>query len=111
MHIDRFVEDAEELAETLLRRFRQEKLFLVGHSWGSILGVYLSARRPDLIWAYIGIGQVAHMARGEQLERFDPQAEGFAPAVAVGLVVAGAAVAVVLAGGDGFVQRAEALGG
>ena len=35
MTIDRFVTDAEELVEVLERRFAQEKIFLVGHSWGS----------------------------------------------------------------------------
>jgi pimeloyl-ACP methyl ester carboxylesterase len=67
MRIERFVSDAEELAEALLRRFGQKKLFLVGHSWGSIIGIYLAAKRPDLLWAYTGIGQVADMARGEKL--------------------------------------------
>ena len=67
MRIERFVSDAEELAEQILQRFTQEKLFLVGHSWGSIVGAYLALKRPDLLWAYIGIGQVADMERGEKL--------------------------------------------
>jgi len=67
MTIERFILDAEELAEALLQRFKQEKLFLIGHSWGSIIGAYLAAKRPDLIWAYVGIGQVTDMARGEKL--------------------------------------------
>lgn len=67
MRIEKFVLDAEELAEVLLRRFGQEKLFLLGHSWGSIIGVYLAAKRPDLLWAYVGVGQIADMTRGEKL--------------------------------------------
>jgi pimeloyl-ACP methyl ester carboxylesterase len=67
MTIERFVLDAEELSEILLRRFGQEKLFLVGHSWGSAVGAMLAARRPDLIRAYVGIGQVVDMKRGEEL--------------------------------------------
>lgn len=67
MTIERFVLDAEELAESLLRRFGQKKLFLIGHSWGSIVGAYLADRRPDLLWAYVGIGQVVDMKRGEGL--------------------------------------------
>ena len=46
MTIERFVSDAEELVEALLKRFGQTKLFLVGHSWGSIIGAKLCARRP-----------------------------------------------------------------
>ncbi len=67
MRIERFIADAEELTEALLQRFNQKKLFLVGHSWGSIIGAYLSAKRPDLFWAYVGIGQVVNMDWGEKL--------------------------------------------
>jgi pimeloyl-ACP methyl ester carboxylesterase len=67
MTIDRFVADAEELVELLERRFSQEKIFLVGHSWGSIVGALLAGKRPELFRAYVGIGQVVHMARGEEL--------------------------------------------
>jgi len=67
MTIDRFVLDAEELVESLLREFGQAKLFLVGQSWGSIIGTKLAAKRPDLIEAYIGMGQVVDMKRGEEL--------------------------------------------
>jgi pimeloyl-ACP methyl ester carboxylesterase len=65
MTIERFVKDAEELIEHLLKRFGQEKVYLVGQSWGTIIGAYLTAKRPDLIWAYIAIGQIVDMERGE----------------------------------------------
>jgi pimeloyl-ACP methyl ester carboxylesterase len=65
LKIGRFIEDAEELIEYLLKRFEQEQVYLVGHSWGTILGAYLTAKRPDLIKAYIAIGQTVDMERGE----------------------------------------------
>jgi pimeloyl-ACP methyl ester carboxylesterase len=65
MKIERFVEDTEELIEYLLKRFKKEKVYLVGQSWGTIIGAYLVAKRPDLISAYIGIGQIVDMERGE----------------------------------------------
>ena len=67
MRIERFVLDAGELTEILLKRFEQVKLFIIGHSWGTVIGAYLAAKRPDLLWAYVGIGQVADVARGEKL--------------------------------------------
>jgi pimeloyl-ACP methyl ester carboxylesterase len=67
MRIDRMVQDAEELVEVLLQRFHQEKLFLVGHSWGTILGIELVSRRAELVHAYVGMGQVVNMKRGEHL--------------------------------------------
>jgi len=65
MKIERFIEDTEELIEHLLKRFGQEKVYLVGHSWGTIIGAYVTAKRPDLIRAYIAIGQIVDMERGE----------------------------------------------
>ncbi|HYO58825.1 alpha/beta hydrolase [Archangium sp.] len=55
--VDQFVSDASELLELLTSRFSQEKVFVVGHSWGSILGVLLAQRRPERIHAYVGTGQ------------------------------------------------------
>jgi len=55
--VDQFVSDASELLELLTTRFSQQKVFVVGHSWGSILGVLLAQRRPERIHAYIGTGQ------------------------------------------------------
>lgn len=67
LNIERFILDLEELTISLLERFNQKKIFLVGHSWGSIVGLKFSSRRPDLIESYIGIGQVVDMKRGEEL--------------------------------------------
>lgn len=67
LRIDRMVQDTEELVEILLHRFHQEKIFVVGHSWGTILGIELVSRRPDLVHAYVGIGQIVNMKRGEDL--------------------------------------------
>lgn len=42
MTISAFLYDTEELIEYLIKRFGRRKIFLVGHSWGSILGIKLS---------------------------------------------------------------------
>ncbi|HEX5746113.1 MAG TPA: alpha/beta hydrolase [Archangium sp.] len=55
--VDQFVSDASELLELLTTRFSQRKVFIVGHSWGSILGVLLAQRRPERVHAYVGTGQ------------------------------------------------------
>ncbi|HUV08204.1 MAG TPA: alpha/beta hydrolase [Spirochaetia bacterium] len=57
MTIDGFVSDAGALARYLLARFRREHLFIVGHSWGAIVGMLLVQRYPDLCKAFIGMGQ------------------------------------------------------
>jgi pimeloyl-ACP methyl ester carboxylesterase len=65
MNIDQFVEDAQELTLHLLARFRQQRLVLVGHSWGSVIGVLTAAKYPELYHCYVGIGQIANMVEGE----------------------------------------------
>ena len=67
MTISHFGSDTHELTEILRQRFNQKKIYLVGHSWGSVLGILTVQKYPDLYYAYIGIGQVANMVEGEQL--------------------------------------------
>ncbi|MGB9687157.1 MAG: alpha/beta fold hydrolase, partial [Rectinema subterraneum] len=45
----------------------QEKIYLMGHSWGSFLGIQAAARAPELYYAYIGMGQISHQLQSEQL--------------------------------------------
>ncbi len=56
--IDRYVRDAEELIDILLKRHGREKLYLIGHSWGSLLGLTVAGRIPEKLHAYMGIGQM-----------------------------------------------------
>jgi len=67
MKIEQFVDDTKELITYLLHTYKKEKLFLMGHSWGSILGVLVAAQIPELIKAYIGIAQVGNMQENEKL--------------------------------------------
>jgi pimeloyl-ACP methyl ester carboxylesterase len=67
MRIDQFVEDTREVTMHLLRKFGKQRLVLVGHSWGSAIGVLAAARSPELYSCYVGIGQIANMAEGEAL--------------------------------------------
>jgi pimeloyl-ACP methyl ester carboxylesterase len=67
MTIDQFVQDTRELTGYLLRKFRQDRLILVGHSWGTVIGALTAARYPELYHCYVGIGQVAAQLQGETL--------------------------------------------
>jgi len=59
--ISTFVEDAIILIKKILSDYEKNNLILVGHSWGSVLGLNLITLRPDLVSFYIGIGQVVNM--------------------------------------------------
>jgi len=67
MHIARFVDDAIEIAESLRKRYAKQKLILMGHSWGTVVGMSAALKRPDLFYAYVGIGQVIKTRENERL--------------------------------------------
>jgi pimeloyl-ACP methyl ester carboxylesterase len=66
-HAVRMVKDTEELVAYLRATYDKEKIFALGHSWGSILGLNLAARKPNWLYAYIGVGQIINMREGERI--------------------------------------------
>lgn len=65
--IQRYVDDAIEVTEHLRRKYAKEKVILVGHSWGTIVATRAALARPDLFYAYVGIGQVINVRENERL--------------------------------------------
>ncbi len=65
--IDRLTEDANELVLWLCNRFNKDKIFVIGGSWGSELGTYLTNKHPEHIAAFVGFGQVVDGALNETL--------------------------------------------
>jgi pimeloyl-ACP methyl ester carboxylesterase len=61
----RFVADAHALAQMLRARFHQDKIYVYGVSWTSILGVWLVQQYPDLFYAYIGNGQMVNTTEND----------------------------------------------
>jgi pimeloyl-ACP methyl ester carboxylesterase len=51
-------EDALSLVKYLVKTFHKDKIYLVGHSFGSVIGLQLVADHPELFYAYIGVGQI-----------------------------------------------------
>lgn len=64
---ERYRDDAIELIEQLRTRYGKRKVFVVGHSWGSAVGLMVAAKRPDLLYAYIGMGQMIDARANERL--------------------------------------------
>lgn len=67
MTVNRFVSDLHELITYLKKRFNQEKVYLVGASWGSFLGILYAQKHPKNIEAYVSIGQATHQQEAERL--------------------------------------------
>lgn len=61
------VEDMHAVVNYLRTRFGKEKIYFVGHSWGSILGVCYLTKYPETIKAYVGMGQFVNGPENERL--------------------------------------------
>jgi pimeloyl-ACP methyl ester carboxylesterase len=69
LSIDRMTQDGLEVAAYLRTRLHKDKIIVLGHSWGSILGIHMIKKRSDLFAAYIGTGQVGNMREGLKARR------------------------------------------
>jgi len=81
---ERIVQDAAELTDWLRKTYGRTKIFVIGHSWGTAVGLELARRHPDWLYAYVGVGQIIDMQAGERAsyawtmaearQRADPEA-------------------------------------
>jgi pimeloyl-ACP methyl ester carboxylesterase len=62
----RMLADAEEMVAFLRKEFGKDRIFVLGHSWGSSLGIQLAQRHADWLHAYIGIGQITDGMESER---------------------------------------------
>lgn len=67
MTVEQLIADTLTVSRYLRERFGQEKIYLMGHSWGSFLAIQAAARAPEQYHAYIGMGQVSYQLQSEQL--------------------------------------------
>jgi pimeloyl-ACP methyl ester carboxylesterase len=65
--IDRMVRDGIEVAQYLRTHLHKDKVILLAHSWGTVLGIQMVKRRADLFAAYVGTGQVVAKAEKENI--------------------------------------------
>ena len=63
--INQLVSDAKAVVEYLCEQFKKEKIFIIGGSWGSLLGTRLAYAHPEHIAAYIGFGQFVNGEKNE----------------------------------------------
>lgn len=67
MTTDLFVADTLELTQLLIERFGKEKIYLIGHSWGSRIGILAVKNHPEKYHAFIGIGQSVNVIEGQMV--------------------------------------------
>ena len=64
---DRYITDAHELVLNLRQRFGKEKVYVLGESWGSALGIMVVQRYPELFHAFIGTGQMVAFLENDRI--------------------------------------------
>ncbi len=62
-----YINDLHNVVKYLQNRFNKEKIILVGHSFGSQLGIWYVQKHPENIECYVGIGQVVDAVRNEEI--------------------------------------------
>jgi pimeloyl-ACP methyl ester carboxylesterase len=65
--LDQAVSDTLEVTRYLRDRFGQDKVYLVGQSWGTVLGVLAVQREPQWFSAFVGVGQMVSPAVTDQM--------------------------------------------
>jgi len=67
MTTKQFVSDTIKVTNYLRERFGQNKIYLMGHSWGSYIAIQAAAKSPELYHAYIGVGQISNQMESEKI--------------------------------------------
>lgn len=67
MTVEQFIADTLAVTDYLRDRYGKEKIYLMGHSWGSFIGIQAAARAPERYAAYIGVAQMTNQLQSESL--------------------------------------------
>jgi pimeloyl-ACP methyl ester carboxylesterase len=67
MTVEQLISDTLAVTNYLRHRFGQEKIYLMGHSQGTFIGIQVAARAPELYYAYIGVAQISNQLKSERL--------------------------------------------
>jgi len=65
--VDKFISDAHELTLLMKERFGEDKIYVLGLSWGTILGTKLVQQYPQDYYAYIGTGQMVNTTENDRI--------------------------------------------
>ncbi|WP_199724386.1 alpha/beta fold hydrolase [Taibaiella sp. KBW10] len=60
-------DDANQMLAYILKKYKRKKLYLVSHSWGSVLGFDIAQKHPELLYAYIAISPIIDQDKAGQL--------------------------------------------
>lgn len=67
MTLDQIISDTISVTNYLRERFGVEKIYLMGHSGGTFIGIQTAKQAPELYYAYIGEAQMSYQLESERL--------------------------------------------
>jgi len=67
MNLSQFTEDATIIIDYIREHYRQEKIFIIGLSFGTVIGTQLVSKYPEKFHAYLGIAQITDIIKGQEL--------------------------------------------
>ncbi len=67
MTLDGAIADAVAVTNYLRQRFDEDKIYLVGQSWGTTLGVLAAQQHPELYRAFVGVGQMVSQSATDRI--------------------------------------------
>lgn len=65
--LEQLLKDTHQLTQILKEKYKKDKIYLVGYSWGSILGAYMAQKYPEDYIAYIGVCQFINRKQGTDI--------------------------------------------
>ncbi|OAA95097.1 proline iminopeptidase [Clostridium coskatii] len=68
LNVNTYVQDGYALTKYLCKTFKKDKIYLVGESWGSALGIFLSEKYPEKYYSFVGTGQMVDFSKTEELD-------------------------------------------
>ena len=67
MTLEQMISDTKEVTKYLCKRFGKEKIYLMGHSGGTFIGIHMASEFPGSYYAYIGVAQMSNQLKSEFL--------------------------------------------
>ena len=67
MNLRQFTDDANVIVDYIRETYEQEKIFVIGQSFGTVIGTQLVAKYPEKFYAYMGISQLTSSSKGQEL--------------------------------------------
>jgi proline iminopeptidase len=67
MTIAQMEQDLHALVDTVRSRFAKQRVILLGHSWGTVLGTRYAHRFPERVAAYVAVAQIVDFDEGQRI--------------------------------------------